>query len=62
MRLNIEIDEHELRKILLEYLRSTVTPGVDLTEQHIYIETKSKQNCRSEWEPAAFRARVSRLV
>lgn len=59
MKLNIEIDEHELRKLVLAHVQEKLGE-VKLSADDIKIEVKSTQNFRSEWEPAAFRARVEK--
>lgn len=56
--IHIVIDEKELRKILFDYLSSKVDFPIESND--IIIETKSKQNYRSEWENAAFRAVLNR--
>jgi hypothetical protein len=58
--INIEVDEHTLLKLVKRYLEDQV--GAELDDKDIVIETKSKQNYRSEWERAAFRARVHKHV
>ena len=55
MHFRIEIDEVELRALIFARLRDMLGEiGVDSTR--IVIEVKSKQNYRSMWEQAAFRA------
>jgi len=58
--INIEVDENTLRRLVKRYLEQQI--GAELDEKDISIETKSKQNYRSEWESAAFRARVNKHV
>jgi hypothetical protein len=57
---NLEISEPDLKKILSQYL--TRLNGVEIAPNCISIEVKSKQNYKSEWESADFRARVVRFV
>lgn len=57
---NIEITEYDLRKLVREYL--SLKMGIKLDDSDIKIETKSKQNYKSEWESAEFRARASRIL
>lgn len=54
-RILIEIDEHDLRRIIHDYLRKTLG-DVEISEQYIKIEVKSSQNWKAEWEQAKFRA------
>lgn len=58
MRLNVELTRQELQQLLLEHLQEKFLCR-DLKASDIHIETKSKQNYRSEWEEADFRARVN---
>ena len=57
-KLYIEIDESTLRKLVLDHLSAQL--GCALSEKDVFIEVKSKQNYKSEWERAEFRARVER--
>lgn len=58
--IKVEINEDTLKKLVLKYLTDMV--GADLTETDIMIEVKSKQNYKSEWEMASFRAVVDKRV
>lgn len=59
MKIQVQITEKELRQMVLEKIqRDLGEAGARLTEKDVEIETKSTQNYRSEWERAAFRARV----
>lgn len=55
MKIRIEIDEATLTRLVVDHLTAQLG---DLTpdEKQIRIEVKSKQNWKSEWETAAFRA------
>ena len=55
MKLNFEIDEAELRKIILAHIQDTT--GLQLKEEDLEIMVKSKQNYKSEWERAEFKAK-----
>lgn len=55
MRVKLELSELELRKLVLEYFRSKLG-DLMLDEKYMIIEVKSKQNYKSEWEKADFRA------
>lgn len=59
-RILIEIDEHDLRGIIHDYLKKTLGE-VEIDEQYIKIEVKSSQNYRAEWESAKFRAVYERM-
>jgi hypothetical protein len=58
MKIEIELSEKELRQFILSHLSDLYTG--DLKEEDVIIEVKSKQNYKSEWEPANFRARISK--
>lgn len=55
MKISIEIDEKKLRELVTVYLREQLG-SLPFNEDDVKIEVKSKQNYKSEWEPAAFRA------
>ena len=57
MKIQAELDEEVLRKMVLQFFRDKLG-SIPLSEKDIHIEVKSKQNYRSEWEEASFRARV----
>lgn len=59
MRLSVEIDEAELKRLVLNHVQEKLG-DVEVGAQDIKIEVKSKQNFRSEWEEASFRARVEK--
>ena len=59
MKINIELTESDLKRLILEELRRQL-PDAALAENNVLIEVKSKQNYRSEWETASFRARVNK--
>jgi hypothetical protein len=56
MKVKIEIDENELKKMLIEKFESMFN-DTNFDASKLVIEVKSTQNYKSEWEPAAFRAR-----
>lgn len=56
MKITVEIDEKMLRQLVLDRLSTMLE--VPFKPEDVKIETKSKQNYRSEWESAAFRARL----
>ncbi len=53
MKLRIEISDKDLKKLVVSYLNEQL--GRDLKLENVRIETKSKQNYKSEWEQADFR-------
>ncbi len=59
-KIEIEITEDTLKDLVLNYLAENVT-NFPLTSKDIDIQVKSKQNYKSEWESASFRARISLL-
>lgn len=58
MKLEIEITEKELRDMIYNYL-SEKLGSIPFKNDDVKIEVKSKQNYKSEWEQAEFRARLS---
>lgn len=52
---HIEIDEQELKRIVVVYLESKLGYR-DRDEKNLTIEVKSSQIYKSEWEPAHYRA------
>jgi len=61
VQIHIEIDEKTLRALVKEHLQKTL--GTCLVWDHeIEIQVKSKQNFKSEWEKAAFRAVIDKLI
>lgn len=59
IKINVEIDEKTLKDLVLDHFRTLMR--VDLRPDQIKIEVKSKQNYRSEWEEASFRARIDTI-
>ncbi len=49
-----EITEAEIRRAVIDYIKDHI--GVSVYANDVKIEVKSKQNYKSEWEEAAFRA------
>lgn len=59
--LSITINESTLRSLVIAYLQEQLgDAGGLLKPEDIKIEVKSKQNYRSEWETASFRAVVNK--
>jgi hypothetical protein len=57
MTIDIEMDEKQLRELIHSYICDKLG-SVNVASTDIVIEVKSRQNYKSEWETAAFRARV----
>lgn len=57
MRINIELTEKELRELVLTEIDRRLG-DVIVPKENVSIQVKSKQNWKSEWEEAAFRATV----
>lgn len=56
MLIHIEIGEYDLKSLVYAHI-SKIT-GANITPDQVKIQVKSKQNYKSEWEEAAFRAIV----
>lgn len=56
MKVDIEITEKELKALIWNHLAEKLGDSACLDEKKISIMVKSKQNYRSEWEPANFKA------
>jgi len=56
MKINIEINEKQVKTLILEHLRNKLGPDIMIAEKDIQIQVKSKQNYKSEWEIAHFKA------
>lgn len=56
MSIKLEITEAELKSLILEHLSSKLGKSASLNVGDVKIKVKSKQNYKSEWEIAAFRA------
>ena len=55
MKIEITIDETDLRRLVAEEIRR-VTGNQEVCADEISILVKSKQNYKSEWEQASFKA------
>lgn len=54
MLLKIELGEEDVKKLVIEELKRRLGE-TELNPKYLSIETKSKQNYKSEWEVAAYR-------
>jgi hypothetical protein len=57
-KIEAELDATLLKQLVVDYFESK---GLDIEPSNVIIEVKSTQNYKSEWEPAAFRAKVQRF-
>ena len=55
LKIRIEITEEMLKKLIYQELQNSLGE-IHLDKDKITIEVKSKQNYKSEWEKAYFRA------
>jgi hypothetical protein len=55
MKLRIELTQDDLKRLVYTELESRLG-DFPLKPEHIKIETRSKQNYKSEWETAEYRA------
>jgi len=53
MKISVELDEFDIRRILTNYINNEY--GTNISPDKLYIEVKSKQNYKSEWEIATIR-------
>lgn len=60
MNIQLQINEIDLRRLVKDHL--TAVLNVNLLDEDITIEVKSKQNWKAEWESAYFRAVVNKQV
>lgn len=56
MKLFIELGEEDVKKLVLAELQRRLGE-VTLDIKNVVIQTKSKQNYKSEWETAAYRVK-----
>lgn len=54
MQITIEITEQDLKNLIKDHIENTVHGDVNIN--NIKILVKSKQNFKSEWEVASFKA------
>jgi len=59
--IRIEVNEETLRHIVIGYLQNKLGE-VDVDPDSVRIQVKSKQNYRSEWEEAAYRAVIEKSI
>ena len=61
MNINVTLTEADIKRLILRELKE-LTGIPDLKESDVSIKVKSKQNYKSEWEEAAFKAEIDRIV
>ena len=54
MKIQVELSESDLKRLIMEEIHRRLGDAFD--EAKVVIEVKSKQNYKSEWEAAHFRA------
>ena len=54
--IRVELSEKDLQELVWDHLRSMLGDDVVFSASDVKIEVKSKQNYKSEWELANFRA------
>jgi hypothetical protein len=55
LKIRIEVNEDILRSLVINYLQDQLG-AIAFKAEDVRIEVKSKQNYKSEWEQASFRA------
>ena len=60
MNVRVEISDKDVRELVRQFVSDKTGQPVRLED--VKIEVKSKQNYRSEWESASFRAVYESLV
>lgn len=62
MLITVEIDEAELKRIIIAHIQDYFNDKYGKFDANkVIFEVKSKQNYRSEWEVADFRARYTTI-
>ena len=59
-RLNMSYTEDDLRRLVVEDIARKT--GIDIKTVDVKILVKSKQNYKSEWESAAFKAEIDSYI
>jgi len=55
VNVRIELDENAVKDLVMQHLRDKLG-AIEIKEGDVRIEVKSKQNYKSEWEKASYRA------
>jgi len=57
MKINVEMTEHDLKHQIVKWFETNT--GLEIAPAEINIMVKSKQNYKSEWEVADFKATIN---
>lgn len=60
--IHISIDEKALKKLIIDHIQELAGDRIYVKPEDVRIEVKSKQNYKSEWETAAFRAEMDLFI
>lgn len=60
MRVKINITEQDLKYLIKDFIESKINTNID--QSKINIMVKSKQNYKSEWENASFKAEYEHKI
>ncbi len=58
--IHVEVDEEILKKLVADYISGLT--GRDIDKKNISIQVKSKQNYKSDWEEAEYKAVYKRQL
>lgn len=58
MKIKVELTSDDLKKLVVQHLQDHINSTIKADD--VKIEVKSKQNYKSEWEIADFRATVDK--
>jgi hypothetical protein len=65
-KIHIELNENDVKRLVVDYItnlaRSNGVPDPDISEENVRIEVRSKQNYKSEWEQAEYRAIIDKVT
>jgi len=61
MNVKLEISEEDIKDILCDYLSSKLG-DIEIDKKSLDIQVKSKQNYKSEWEIASFKATYNHIT
>lgn len=59
-KLRIEMDQQKVSELILSYIEEQYGIKETLDTKNVTILVKSKQNYRSEWEPADFKVVIEK--
>lgn len=58
MKIEIELTSKDLKQLIIDHLVNKI--DINFKPEYLHIMVKSKQNYKSEWEEADFKATYSR--